>query len=73
MLLYFIIFKDVYDKEFINDVYRNPIITYLDLREGQVTNNGVFRITYRTRDEYKLITKKLGLMDDFKVGCFLKI
>ncbi|CAH0551989.1 unnamed protein product [Brassicogethes aeneus] len=60
--------KDIYDIDFVKTVYQAPVISYQDLREGKVTKDGPLRIVYRTREEYKLITKKLGLMDDFKSG-----
>ncbi|KAJ8925529.1 hypothetical protein NQ315_009368 [Exocentrus adspersus] len=60
--------KENYDNSFVGDVYRCPVVNYQDVREGKVNYSGAVRITYRTRDEYKIITKKLGLMDDFKSG-----
>ncbi|CAH1363916.1 unnamed protein product [Tenebrio molitor] len=60
--------KDVYDKEFIRDVYQSVIVSYQELKDGKIAHEGPVRIVYRTKDEYKLITKKLGLMDDFKSG-----
>jgi alpha-1,3-mannosyl-glycoprotein beta-1,2-N-acetylglucosaminyltransferase len=65
--------KDVYDKEFIRDVYQSVIVSYQELKDGKIAHEGPVRIVYRTKDEYKLITKKLGLMDDFKVSIFAAI
>nr|CAI5862762.1 unnamed protein product [Callosobruchus analis] len=63
--------KENYDREFVKKVYQSPIVNYEDLRNGRVAQEGPVRVTYRTREEYKLITKKLGLMDDFKVLSFV--
>ncbi|CAH1116545.1 unnamed protein product [Phaedon cochleariae] len=60
--------KDIYDNDFVHKVYQSPIVKHQDLKDGKVEYNVPVRITYRTRDEYKMITKKLGLMDDFKSG-----
>ena len=59
--------KDAYDKDFIRDVYQSVIVSYQELKDGKIAHDGPVRIIYRTKEEYKLITKKLGLMDDFKV------
>ncbi|XP_063908346.1 alpha-1,3-mannosyl-glycoprotein 2-beta-N-acetylglucosaminyltransferase [Zophobas morio] len=60
--------KDAYDKDFIRDVYQSVIVSYQELKDGKIAHDGPVRIIYRTKEEYKLITKKLGLMDDFKSG-----
>ncbi|KAG5896439.1 hypothetical protein JTB14_022518 [Gonioctena quinquepunctata] len=60
--------KDNYDKDFVRKVYQSPLINYQDLKEGNVMHDFPSRIIYKTKEEYKLITKKLGLMDDFKSG-----
>ncbi|XP_019868567.1 alpha-1,3-mannosyl-glycoprotein 2-beta-N-acetylglucosaminyltransferase [Aethina tumida] len=60
--------KDIYDKDFVKIVYQSPVVSYQDLKDNKISLEGPVRITYRTREEYKLITKKLGLMDDFKSG-----
>nr|XP_023028780.1 alpha-1,3-mannosyl-glycoprotein 2-beta-N-acetylglucosaminyltransferase-like [Leptinotarsa decemlineata] len=60
--------KENYDNGFVRKVYQSPIINYQDLKDGKVRHNVPTRIIYKTKEEYKLITKKLGLMDDFKSG-----
>ncbi|XP_044264077.1 alpha-1,3-mannosyl-glycoprotein 2-beta-N-acetylglucosaminyltransferase [Tribolium madens] len=60
--------KDVYDRDFIRDVYQSVIVSYQELKGGKIAHDGPVRIVYRSKEEYKLITKKLGLMDDFKSG-----
>lgn len=58
--------QENYDREFVSKVYQSPLVNYQDLKDGKVEGSPV-RILYRTKEEYKLIAKKLGLMDDFKV------
>ncbi|XP_072382141.1 alpha-1,3-mannosyl-glycoprotein 2-beta-N-acetylglucosaminyltransferase isoform X1 [Diabrotica undecimpunctata] len=58
--------KENYDIDFVKKVYQSPVIGFEDL--NQVKFNTPVRLIYRTREEYKTITKKLGLMDDFKSG-----
>lgn len=60
--------KDVYDKDFIGAVYKCPVVNCEDLRNNIISFDGPVRITYRKLNEYKIITKKLGLMDDFRVS-----
>ncbi|CAG9865279.1 unnamed protein product [Phyllotreta striolata] len=60
--------KDNYDNEFVKKVYQSPVINYEDLKADKVDYEDPYRIVYRSREEYKRITKKLGLMDDFKSG-----
>ncbi|XP_057656083.1 alpha-1,3-mannosyl-glycoprotein 2-beta-N-acetylglucosaminyltransferase [Diorhabda carinulata] len=60
--------KDNYDNDFVKKVYQSPVVKYEDLRMDKVEYDVPVRVTYKTKDEYKTITKKLGLMDDFKSG-----
>uniref|UniRef100_A0A1A9WMY1 Alpha-1,3-mannosyl-glycoprotein 2-beta-N-acetylglucosaminyltransferase n=1 Tax=Glossina brevipalpis TaxID=37001 RepID=A0A1A9WMY1_9MUSC len=60
--------KDNYDKTFLNTVYTLPIVTYDELRRRLISKDGPVRIQYVSREQYKRITKMLGLMDDFKSG-----
>ncbi|EFA06156.1 Alpha-1,3-mannosyl-glycoprotein 2-beta-N-acetylglucosaminyltransferase-like Protein [Tribolium castaneum] len=60
--------KQAYDRDFIRDVYQSVIVSYQELKEGKVAHDGPVRIVYRSKEEYKIFTKKLGLMDDFKSG-----
>lgn len=57
-----------YDKEYLGHVYTRPVVTYEELRRGQVKTTDPVRIQYNTKDQYKRTAKMLGLMDDFKVG-----
>lgn len=62
------IFQQNYDKTFLSQVYSYAVVTYDELRRGNVvTKNEPVRIQYNTKDQYKRTAKLLGLMDDFKV------
>lgn len=60
--------KDVYDATFVQEVYQTPVVTFEELRRGLITGNSAVRIQYNTKEQYKRITKLLGLMDDFRVS-----
>lgn len=45
-----------------------PLVTFEELRRNLIAQEGPVRMQYNTRDQYKRITRMLGLMDDFKVG-----
>lgn len=47
------------------------MVNYEDLRNNNISFEGPVRITYRKLNEYKIITKKLGLMDDFRVSRYI--
>lgn len=71
-------FKDVYDSEFMRNVYQSAVVSYQELKEDKIAYDGSVRIIYHTRDAYKRTAKILGLMDDFKVSShcvslFLKV
>ncbi|KAH8411015.1 hypothetical protein KR222_006500 [Zaprionus bogoriensis] len=60
--------KDNYDRVFLEQVYVLPLVTFDELRRNLIAQDGPVRIQYNTRDQYKRITRMLGLMDDFKSG-----
>ncbi|XP_034951613.1 alpha-1,3-mannosyl-glycoprotein 2-beta-N-acetylglucosaminyltransferase isoform X2 [Chelonus insularis] len=60
--------KDNYDINFVKEVYHSPIVTYSDLKSGNILTPGPVRIPYHTRQSYKNTAKMLGLMDDFRSG-----
>lgn len=62
--------KDAYEDSFVKNVYQSIVVSYQELKEGKIAHDGPVRIIYRTKEDYKLITKRLGLMDDFKVHYF---
>jgi alpha-1,3-mannosyl-glycoprotein beta-1,2-N-acetylglucosaminyltransferase len=59
--------KDNYDKSYIDEVYKIPVVTFEELRQGLVKVDGPVRIQYNNRNQYKAAARNLGLMDDFKV------
>lgn len=62
-------FQQNYDKTFLSQVYSYPVVTFEELRRGNVVaKNEPVRIQYNTKDQYKRTAKLLGLMDDFKVS-----
>ncbi|EDW02675.1 alpha-1,3-mannosyl-glycoprotein 2-beta-N-acetylglucosaminyltransferase [Drosophila grimshawi] len=60
--------KENYDKTFLKQIYVLPLVTFEELRRNLIAIEGPVRIQYNTRDQYKRITRMLGLMDDFKSG-----
>lgn len=60
--------KDKYDKNFIQMVYDCPLVEFEELRQEMVKHKRPVRILYRTREQFKRMTKHFGLMDDFKSG-----
>lgn len=60
--------RENYDESFIKYVYERPVVTYEELRRGQIPSDGPVRIQYNTKDQYKRLVRMLGLMDDFKVS-----
>ena len=49
------------------EVYQTPIVTFDELRRGIINSKGPVRIQYNNRNQFKLASKSLGIMDDFKV------
>ncbi|XP_020280160.1 alpha-1,3-mannosyl-glycoprotein 2-beta-N-acetylglucosaminyltransferase [Pseudomyrmex gracilis] len=60
--------KDNYDIAFVNQVYQSTVVSYLELKSGNILAPGPVRIPYYTRQSFKNTTKLLGLMDDFRSG-----
>ncbi|XP_059612919.1 alpha-1,3-mannosyl-glycoprotein 2-beta-N-acetylglucosaminyltransferase [Phlebotomus argentipes] len=60
--------KSNYDETFLKHVYECPVVTFEELRRRMVMTKDPVRIQYNTKDQYKKVTKMLGLMDDFKSG-----
>lgn len=61
--------KDQYD-QILHRVLNqeSPVVTLLDLKNGQVANQKSVRLIYHTKDAFKKIAHGLGIMDDFKSG-----
>ncbi|XP_033209026.1 alpha-1,3-mannosyl-glycoprotein 2-beta-N-acetylglucosaminyltransferase [Belonocnema kinseyi] len=60
--------KDNYDIAFVNEVYQSKVVSYSELKSGNIVVPGPVRIPYYTRQTYKSTAKMLGLMDDFRSG-----
>lgn len=60
--------EDTYRKEFEQEVYGAPLVTYEEITRGQLKGPGPFRLQYSSRDGFKLLSKNLGVMDDLKSG-----
>lgn len=61
--------KDNYDSMFVDEVYKTPVVTFQELKQGMVKEKGPVRIQYNNRNQFKETARNLGLMDDFKVTC----
>lgn len=59
--------KDNYDKNFVAEIYKLPVVTFQELRQGLVQTKGPVRIQYTNRNQFKESARNLGIMDDFKV------
>ncbi|KAM7383047.1 hypothetical protein PAMP_002734 [Pampus punctatissimus] len=60
--------EETYREKFEKDVYSAPIVTYEDVKQGQLKGPGPFRLQYSSRDSFKMMAKNLGIMDDLKSG-----
>lgn len=59
--------KENYDKGFVAEIYKLPVVTFQELRQGLVQTKGAVRIQYTNRNQFKESARNLGIMDDFKV------
>lgn len=48
-------------------MYESTVVSYSELKSGNIVGTGSVRIPYYTRQSFKNTTKLLGLMDDFRV------
>ncbi|KAM7421408.1 hypothetical protein PAMA_015506 [Pampus argenteus] len=60
--------EETYREKFEKDVYSAPIVTYEEIKQGQLKGPGPFRLQYSSRDSFKMMAKNLGIMDDLKSG-----
>jgi len=60
--------KQNYDKNQVQVLNKSPVVTMLDLKNGQVQNQESVRVIYHTKDVFKKMARSLGIMDDFKSG-----
>lgn len=56
---------------FVRSVYESRVVTYQELKSGDIVHEGPVRIPYHTKDQYRRTAKVLGLMDDFRVMTYL--
>lgn len=59
--------KENYDQKFVAEIYKLPVVTFQELRQGLVQTKGPVRIQYSNRNQFKESARNLGIMDDFKV------
>ncbi|KAM4600752.1 alpha-1,3-mannosyl-glycoprotein 2-beta-N-acetylglucosaminyltransferase a [Polymixia lowei] len=60
--------EEPYREKFEKDVYSAPVVTYEDVKKGQLTGPGPFRLQYSSKDGFKVLAKNLGIMEDLKSG-----
>jgi len=60
--------KDEYDNNFVEMVYRAPLVSINELKNKQISHSDPVRIIYYTKNNLKSLMKLFGLMDDFKSG-----
>ncbi|XP_015120792.1 alpha-1,3-mannosyl-glycoprotein 2-beta-N-acetylglucosaminyltransferase [Diachasma alloeum] len=60
--------KSNYDIDFMNGVYQTTVVSFPELKGGNIIASGPVRIPYFNRISYKTTAKMLGLMDDFRSG-----
>lgn len=59
--------QEHYDPVFEGEVQSSQVVTISEVKSDRLTKGKTYRIVYHTKDNFKKITKALGLMDDFKV------
>ncbi|KAK4293579.1 hypothetical protein Pmani_033734 [Petrolisthes manimaculis] len=60
--------KDQYDLAFQRSVQASQVVSIGDVKAGRLNKSISYRLIYHTKDNFKKITKSLGLMDDFRAG-----
>lgn len=58
----------MYDPVFDKKVQDSQVVTINDVKGDRLAKGGSYRLIYHTKDNFKKLTKSLGLMDDFKVS-----
>ncbi|XP_061771528.1 alpha-1,3-mannosyl-glycoprotein 2-beta-N-acetylglucosaminyltransferase-like isoform X1 [Nerophis ophidion] len=59
---------ETYRKNFEKEVYSAPLVTFENVKQGQLEGPGPFRLQYSSKDSFKVFAKNLGIMDDLKSG-----
>ncbi|XP_071763251.1 alpha-1,3-mannosyl-glycoprotein 2-beta-N-acetylglucosaminyltransferase a [Centroberyx gerrardi] len=60
--------EETYREKFEKEVYSAPVVTYEEVKQGQLSGAGPFRLQYSSKDSFKVMAKNLGIMDDLKSG-----
>ena len=64
--------QDKYDVEFVRRVYSSQIVQNVKELESIISagapKTAEFRLTYRTREGFALLARKLEIMDDLRVS-----
>ncbi|XP_060936965.1 alpha-1,3-mannosyl-glycoprotein 2-beta-N-acetylglucosaminyltransferase a [Limanda limanda] len=60
--------EETYRNNLEKEVYSAPVVTYEDVKQGQLKGPGPFRLQYSSKDSFKVQAKNLGIMDDLKSG-----
>ncbi|KAK2176493.1 hypothetical protein NP493_659g01051 [Ridgeia piscesae] len=60
--------KENYDEKFVQTVYSAPLMSVSQVVSGARPEETAVRIQYDDKMSYKVLSKKLGLMDDLKSG-----
>ncbi|XP_033725475.1 alpha-1,3-mannosyl-glycoprotein 2-beta-N-acetylglucosaminyltransferase-like isoform X1 [Pecten maximus] len=60
--------KENYDPWFTHMVYETPEVTVAEVMSGSKKHLKALRVTYTTKEQFKSVAKRLGIMDDFKAG-----
>ena len=60
--------KSPYDQQMDKVLNQSPVVSLMDLKNGQVSNHQTVRVIYHTKDVFKKTARSLGIMDDFKSG-----
>ncbi|XP_045902087.1 alpha-1,3-mannosyl-glycoprotein 2-beta-N-acetylglucosaminyltransferase a [Micropterus dolomieu] len=60
--------EETYRNAFEKEVYNAPVVSYEDVKQGQLKGPGPFRLQYSSKDSFKVMSRNLGIMDDLKSG-----
>ncbi|XP_034030085.1 alpha-1,3-mannosyl-glycoprotein 2-beta-N-acetylglucosaminyltransferase a [Thalassophryne amazonica] len=60
--------EEMYRESFEKEVYSAPVVTFEDVKQGQLKGPGPFCLQYSSKDSFKVFARNLGIMDDLKSG-----
>ena len=60
--------KANYDQHMAKVLDQSPVVSLMDLKNGQIQGYESVRVIYHTKEVFKKIARSLGIMDDFKSG-----